>query len=66
VSATLEGGPARRQQLLERCQRERNELIAMTATAIAVAPRLRAWVRAARSFHRILRLLHGDARRQPG
>jgi hypothetical protein len=66
VSATREGEAGRRQQLLERCQRQRNELIAMTATAIAVAPRLRAWVRVARSFHRIVRLLHDNARRQPG
>jgi hypothetical protein len=61
VSAVRETRAARREQLLERCQLERNELIAMTATAVALAPRLRAWARVARSFHRILRTLHDSA-----
>ncbi len=51
----------RRQQLVERCQKERQDLLAMTVTAIALAPRLRALARVARSFHRILRILHVHA-----
>jgi hypothetical protein len=46
-----------REQLLERCQHERNELIALTAGAVAGMPRVRAWVRAARTLLRLLRIL---------
>jgi hypothetical protein len=48
---------SRREELLERCQLERSELIAMTAAAAALAPRARAWVRSARALVRLLRLL---------
>ena len=46
-----------REQLLERCQHERNELIAMTAGAISRVPRLGAWIRVARTLLRLLRIL---------
>lgn len=49
--------PDPREQLLERCQQERNELIAMTAGAIARVPRAAAWLRAARTLLRLLRIL---------
>jgi hypothetical protein len=57
---------ARRVQLLERCQSERNDLIAMTATARALAPRARAWMRVARTLFRLLRVLAGHARQAQG
>lgn len=46
-----------RELLLERCQHERNELIAMAATAHAFLPRTRLWARAARTLCRLLRVL---------
>jgi hypothetical protein len=46
----------RRAALVERCQQERNELIGLRATAVALAPRARAWVRAARALLRIARI----------
>lgn len=48
---------AARERLIERCQHERNALIAMTAGAIAHAPRAMGWLRAARTFIRLLRIL---------
>ncbi len=55
MNAAPSGDP--RVQLLERCQQERNELIAMTAETLARIPRARAWTRAAHTVLRLLRLL---------
>jgi hypothetical protein len=46
-----------REHLLERCQHERNELIAMTAAAIAHVPHARAWTRTALTLLRFARIL---------
>ena len=54
---------AQRELLLERCQHERNELIAMAATAHALLPRTRLWARAARTLCRLLRVLVERTRR---
>ena len=52
-----------REQLLERCQQERFELVAMAATAAALAPRVRTWLHATRTFCRLLRVLAARTRR---
>ena len=54
---------AQRELLLERCQHERNELIAMAATAHALLPRTRLWALAARTLCRLLRVLVERTRR---
>jgi hypothetical protein len=54
---------ATRERLLERCQQERYELLAMASSAAALAPRARTWLHAARTFFRLLRVLAARARR---
>jgi hypothetical protein len=62
---TAESRNGRRAALLERCQQERNQLIGLRATAVALAPRARAWVRAVRAFLRIARILIVHPRHSP-
>ena len=50
-----------REQLLARCQRERNELIAVTAVAIAAVPRVRDLARTVRGLARIWRIITARA-----
>ncbi|MEO8018844.1 MAG: hypothetical protein ABI769_13595 [Pseudomonadota bacterium] len=59
MTRTASSPKTRREELLARCQQERNELIATTAVAIAAVPRARDM---ARTFRGVLRLLRVIAR----
>ena len=63
MNAASTAHAAQRELLLERCQHERNELIAMAATAHALLPRPRTWTQAARTLCRLLRVLVARVRR---
>ena len=63
MSSAPNAHAVQRELLLERCQRERNELIVMAATAHALLPRPRTWTQAVRTFCRLLRLLVARTRR---
>jgi len=53
-SLTLQG---RREELLARCQRERYELVAATATTMALIPRVRRVAHWVRAVSRMLRVI---------
>ena len=53
---------ARRQQLLLRCQRERYELVAATATTLALLPRARSAAHWIRATSRMLRVIAASLR----
>jgi hypothetical protein len=63
MSSAANAHAAQRQLLIERCQHERNQLIAMAATAHALLPRPRTWTQAARTLCRLLRVLVARVRR---
>jgi hypothetical protein len=52
----------RRDELLARCQRERYELVAATATARAVFPRVRRMAHWVRALSRMLRVISASLR----
>ncbi|MEO8063539.1 MAG: hypothetical protein ABI821_12425 [Pseudomonadota bacterium] len=60
--STVTAGETRREQLLARCQQERNELIATAAVAIAAAPRMRELARTVRGVLRMWRVISGGPR----
>lgn len=52
----------RRDQLLARCQRERYELVAATATTLALVPRVRSVAHWIRATSRMLRVIAASLR----
>jgi hypothetical protein len=54
--------PARREELLARCQRERYELVAATATVRAGFPRVRRMAHWIRAVSRLLRAFSASMR----
>jgi hypothetical protein len=52
----------RRDELLARCQRERYELVAATATALTLAPRARRAAHWIRALSRMLRVISASMR----
>ena len=55
-------GVSRRDELLERCQRERYELVVATAAARAMLPRARRMAHWVRAVSRLLRVIAASAR----
>ena len=53
---------SRREELLARCQRERYELVATTATALAMVPRARRVAHWIRAMSRMLRVISASMR----
>ena len=54
---------AHREELLARCQRERYELVAATAPAVALVPRARRIAHWIRATSRMLRVISSSMRR---
>jgi hypothetical protein len=52
----------RREELLDQCQRERYELVATTATALALVPRARRVAHWIRAVSRMLRVVSASMR----
>ena len=62
MSRTTVQALTRRDELLARCQRERYQLVAVTATARAAFPRARRMALWLRALSRMLRVISGNVR----
>jgi len=58
--------PSRRDELIARCQQERYELVAATATTMAMMPRARRLAHWIRAMSRMLRVISASLRAAQG